>query len=69
VIELEALRKDVFGFDYKTDRHGNPIQQGIGAPGRKRPTICKVSGAMRVRKATSVRFGDFGKRIRPEQRL
>ena len=35
VIELEALRKDVFGFDYKTDRHGNPIQQGIGAPGRE----------------------------------
>ena len=34
-IELEALRKDVFGFDYKTDRDGNPIQQGIGAPGRE----------------------------------
>jgi hypothetical protein len=27
----EANRQAVFGFDYKVDRHGNPIQQGIGA--------------------------------------
>jgi hypothetical protein len=31
----EAERKAVFGFDYKTDKHGNPIQQGIGSPGHE----------------------------------
>jgi hypothetical protein len=30
-IELEALRKVFFGFDYRTDARGNPIEQGIGA--------------------------------------
>jgi hypothetical protein len=30
-IAEEAERKNVYGFDYKTDRHGRPIQQGVGA--------------------------------------
>lgn len=31
----ENERKNVFGFDYKTDRNGNPVEQGIGAPGHE----------------------------------
>jgi hypothetical protein len=31
----EAERKNVFGFDHKTDRHGNPIEQGIGSKGNE----------------------------------
>jgi hypothetical protein len=31
-IGAEAERKNVYGFDYKKDRHGNPIPQGIGSP-------------------------------------
>jgi hypothetical protein len=27
----EAERRNVFGHDYKTDRHGKPIEQGIGS--------------------------------------
>jgi hypothetical protein len=28
-------RKNVFGFDHKTDRSGKPIEQGIGSPGNQ----------------------------------
>jgi hypothetical protein len=31
----EAVARNVFGFDHKKDRHGNPIEQGIGAKGRE----------------------------------
>jgi hypothetical protein len=31
----EAERRNTWGFDYKTDSKGNPIPQGIGAPGRE----------------------------------
>lgn len=31
----EAVEKNVFGFDHRKDRHGRPIEQGIGAPGRE----------------------------------
>ena len=34
---LENERKNVFGHDYKTDRHGKPIEQGVGSPSN--PTI------------------------------
>ena len=27
-----ALAQNVFGHDHKTDRHGEPIEQGIGSP-------------------------------------
>jgi hypothetical protein len=27
----EAVRKNVFGHDFKTDRHGDPIEQGRGS--------------------------------------
>lgn len=30
---FEAVEKNVFGHDVKHDRHGNPIEQGIGSPG------------------------------------
>lgn len=30
--KIQALN-DVYGVGFKTDRHGNPIEQGIGAPG------------------------------------
>jgi hypothetical protein len=29
---VEAVRKNVFGFDYQTARNGDPIEQGIGSP-------------------------------------
>ena len=28
-------RRNVFGFDHKTDRNGRPVEQGIGSPGNK----------------------------------
>src|SRR4029077_2640856 len=28
-------RRNVFGFDHKTDRSGKPIEQGIGSPGNQ----------------------------------
>jgi hypothetical protein len=31
----EAERRNTWGFDYKTDRHGNPIPQGVGSPGHE----------------------------------
>jgi hypothetical protein len=31
----EADRKAVFGFDYQTDRNGEPIEQGIGSRGHE----------------------------------
>jgi hypothetical protein len=34
-IAAEAERKNTFGFDYKTDSRGQPIQQGIGSPGHE----------------------------------
>src|SRR5215472_11286381 len=34
-LALEEVNKAVFGFDYKRDRKGNPIQQGIGSPGHE----------------------------------
>jgi hypothetical protein len=30
---FENERKAVFGHDYKKDKHGNPIPQGLGSPG------------------------------------
>jgi hypothetical protein len=27
----DALQKNVFGHDHKTDRHGKPIEQGVGS--------------------------------------
>jgi hypothetical protein len=30
---LEDEAKNVFGHDHKKDRHGKPIEQGIGSPG------------------------------------
>jgi hypothetical protein len=30
---FEAVENNVFGFDHKKDRKGNPIEQGIGSPG------------------------------------
>lgn len=30
-----AVENNVFGHDHKKDRHGNPIEQGIGAPGNQ----------------------------------
>src|SRR6266481_1229595 len=30
----ERVRQDVFGVGYKTDRHGNPIEQGFGSAAR-----------------------------------
>jgi hypothetical protein len=30
-LHFENERKNVFGHDYKTDRHGRPIEQGIGS--------------------------------------
>lgn len=30
---FRAVQANVFGHDHKTDRHGNPIEQGIGSPG------------------------------------
>jgi hypothetical protein len=27
----EGVKKNVFGHDYKTDRNGNPIEQGLGS--------------------------------------
>jgi hypothetical protein len=32
--ERQAL-KDVFGVDHKTDRHGRPIEQGLGSIGNQ----------------------------------
>jgi hypothetical protein len=29
----DAVRRNVFGFDHKTDKQGVPIEQGIGSPG------------------------------------
>jgi hypothetical protein len=40
----EAERKNVYGFDYKKDRNGEPIQQGIGS--RQNPSINHIA-AMR----------------------
>jgi hypothetical protein len=31
----EAVRKNIFGFDHKTDKHGEPIEQGMGAKGHE----------------------------------
>ncbi len=33
----ELLKRNVFGEDYATDRQGNPVEQGFGAPGRHTP--------------------------------
>jgi hypothetical protein len=30
-LHFENERKNVFGHDYKTDKHGNPVEQGIGS--------------------------------------
>jgi hypothetical protein len=32
---LAANETAVWGFDYKTDRQGRPIQQGVGSPGHE----------------------------------
>lgn len=29
---FEAVENNVFGFDHKKDKHGEPIEQGIGSP-------------------------------------
>jgi hypothetical protein len=29
---LEAVRRNIFGFDHKTDKNGRPIEQGLGSP-------------------------------------
>jgi hypothetical protein len=34
---LKAEMLNTFGHDVKFDRHGNPIEQGRGAPGRETP--------------------------------
>jgi hypothetical protein len=31
----KIARQDVFGIDHKTDRNGNPIEQGVGAKGNQ----------------------------------
>jgi hypothetical protein len=31
----EEQRKTVFGFDYKKDASGRPLEQGIGSPGHE----------------------------------
>jgi hypothetical protein len=31
-IHFENERKNVFGHDYKTDKHGRPVEQGFGSP-------------------------------------
>jgi hypothetical protein len=31
----EIALRDVFGHGFQRDRHGNPIEQGIGSPGRE----------------------------------
>lgn len=30
---FEAVEKNVFGEDHRKDKHGEPIEQGIGSPG------------------------------------
>lgn len=30
---FDAVENNVFGVDHKKDRHGNPVEQGIGSPG------------------------------------
>lgn len=32
---LDAVEANVFGHDHKKDRHGDPIEQGIGSPGNQ----------------------------------
>jgi len=34
---IEAERRNVYGYDYKTDKNGQPIQQGLGS--EKNPSI------------------------------
>jgi hypothetical protein len=36
-IHFENERRAVFGYDYKTDKHGRPIEQGRGSPNN--PTL------------------------------
>jgi hypothetical protein len=31
----DAVEANVFGFDHRKDRHGNPIEQGIGSSGNQ----------------------------------
>jgi hypothetical protein len=31
----QIARQDVFGVDHKTDRNGNPIEQGVGSKGNQ----------------------------------
>jgi hypothetical protein len=32
---FENEKRHVFGHDYKVDKHGKPIEQGIGSPGNE----------------------------------
>ena len=46
--EQEMARR-VFGHDHRTDRHGRPVEQGIGSPGHESPqhwdSLGKYEGA------------------------
>lgn len=36
----QQAKNDVFGVDHKTDRHGNPIENGLGSAGNQtRPSL------------------------------
>ena len=37
-----AVQKNVFGQDHRTDRHGNPIEQGIGSAGNQTANSIKA---------------------------